>query len=212
MPEAPLRCGIASFTATWHQLNESNLAFLLRLAEPHDVAVRLEDGKLRARDEAPDTSPAPLSPQRNIERLRLIADLNHQARRTEVHGYNLATDQTADGSAEGLQPPAAGRDASEHLRQRGWEGLSVRPHPFARTQAEAEALAQRRFRHQATRFLHGEMTCQGQPDLRAGREIDLSGVSPRFAGRYRVIQCNHRFDNVTGFTTRIKVQRPDWNP
>ncbi|MBI5329706.1 MAG: phage late control D family protein [Betaproteobacteria bacterium] len=202
---------ISGATATWHQLNESDLAFLLRLLAPHDVHPRLEGGTLRARDEEADREPVQLDPGRNAERVRLIADLNHQPASVAVHGYNLNADAAADGSAETLSPAPEGETGAGLLGSLGWEGESVLPHPFPQTQAEAEALAQRGFRRAAQRFLHGEIVCRGDPALKSGREIELTGVSPRLAGRYRVVDCQHRFDNAQGYSTRLKVQRPDWS-
>jgi len=202
---------VSAATGTWHQLNESDLAFLLRLLGPHDVSPRLQDGRLRARDEEADPEPAGLDPARNARAVRVVADLNRQPRRVAVHGYNLASDAAADGEASALRPAPEGETAAALLEDLGWEGESVLPHPFAGTQAEADNLAERGFRRHALGFLHGEVLCEGDPTLRSGREVDLSGVSPRLAGRYRVVDCQHRFDASQGYRTRLKVQRPDWN-
>ena len=56
--------------------------------------------------------------------------------------------------------------------------------------------------------MHGEIVTSGIPSLRSGREIELSGVSPRMLGRYQVVDCRHRFDSQ-GYRTTIRVQRPD---
>lgn len=203
---------VSPVTGTWYQHNESDLAFLLRLLAPHDVMPRLEGGRLRARDEEPDRQPVALDPARNAERIRLVADLNRQPVALAVHGYNLAADAAADGEARALSPAPGGESGAALATRLGWEGQSVLPHPAPRSQAEAEALAARGFRARARRFVHGEIVCRGEPTLRSGREVELTGVSPRLTGRYRVVDCQHRFDQTNGYSTRIKVQRPDWNP
>ncbi|HKK22837.1 MAG TPA: contractile injection system protein, VgrG/Pvc8 family [Pseudohaliea sp.] len=202
---------VSSATASWHQLNESALAFLLRLTAPHDVAPRLEDGTLRARDEESDPEPVALDPGRNVLRLRLLADLNRQPRRVAVSGHALSTASDLEAESEALSPAPDGTPGYRLLEDLGWEGDSPLPHPAPRSQAEADALAERGLRHRAGRFLHGEVLCRGQPELRSGREIELSGVSQRLAGRYRVVDCSHRFDGAQGFTTRIKITRAFWN-
>ncbi|MEW6218534.1 MAG: contractile injection system protein, VgrG/Pvc8 family [Thermodesulfobacteriota bacterium] len=202
----------AGFPATWLQMNESHLAFLTRLLAPLDLGVRLAGGRLRVRAEEEDPQPVPLSPQMNVDRLRLLADLNRQPRQLAVWGYNLAQDSDAEATGAGLQPAPAGRTAVQVLAELGWEGEAACPHPFSRSQAEAELAAKGRFRSRARRFLYGELVCRGLSAMTAGRQVELAGVSERFAGRYQVMVCEHRFDTTSGFSTRLAVERPDWRP
>lgn len=200
------------FQATWLQHNESALAFLLRLLGPRDVPLRLEAGVLRARPEETDPEPVTLDPGHNALRVRLIADLNHQPREVITRGQDLDTDAPAEGRADRLTPAPSGTTAADTLAGLGWDGRSTRPHPAVRHQADAESLARGQFRAAAGRFLHGEIVCTGTPDLASGREVVLTGVSSRLAGRYRVADCRHHFDNTQGLTTRLQVQRADWQP
>ncbi len=198
---------VSSATGTWLQLNESPLAFLLRELAPYDVSLRVVDGSLRARDEEPDPTPLRLTP----ERARLIADLNHQPTELTVKGYNLKEDATANGTQTSLSPAPTGQTAVQELQRLGWAGPSFPPHPFARSQSEAEALAQKQFRQKAFRFVHGDLTCPGDGTLRSGREVEVTGLSARFNGKYQVINCEHSFDSTQGFRSHLQVQRPDWS-
>ena len=197
---------VSAAAGTWLQVNESPLAFLLRELAPYDVSLRVVEGTLRAKDEEPDPSPLTLSP----ERARLIADLNHQPTELTVKGYNLKEDSTADSTQSTLSPAPAGQTATQVLGNLGWTSPSHPPHPFARSQSEAETLAQRQLRQKASRFVHGELTCREGAALRSGREVELTGLSPRFNGKYRVIDCEHSFDSTQGFRSHLRVQRPDW--
>lgn len=203
---------ISGLTATWHQLNESDLAFLLRLAGRFDVGLRLAGNTLRARPEEADSGPLALSAQDSALKVRLIADLNHQPGESAVHGFNLGDDADASHTANGMTPAAAGTSAAATLNELGWGGDEIVPHPFARSSAEAEAYAKAHFRRQAKRFIQGEIVCQGEPALTSGREIDLSGVAPRLRGIYQVVHCVHRFDGVSGYETHIKVNKGGWQP
>lgn len=197
-------------TGTWHQLNESDLAFLLRLTAPLDLAPRLQDGRLRVRDEEPDRSPVLLDPSNNLERARLIADLNRQPKVMRSRGWNLGADDAIDAEADGLSPPPDGRTAADLLDELGWDGEADLPHPAPLSRAEAEALAAGGFRRRARTFVHGELHCRGLAGLRSGREVALIGVSPRLTGRWLVMDCSHRFDSAAGFITRLKVARGHW--
>ncbi len=203
---------ISSLTATWHQLNESDLAFLLRIAGRFDIGLRLAGNTLRAKAEAADPAPLALSGQDSALKVRLIADLNHQPTASAVHGFNLADDADADHTASGMTPAPSGTSAAAALSNLSWTGGEIVPQPFARSGAEAEAYAKAHFRRQAKRFIQGDIVCQGEPTLASGREIDLSGVSPRLRGIYQIVHCVHRFDNVSGYETHLKVNKGGWQP
>jgi uncharacterized protein len=208
--DADVRVSTAS--GTWLQNKESDLGFLLRLLEPHDVGLRWQDGKARARDEERDPNPLTVDPAKNADSLRVVVDLARQPKEAQVQGYDMQDDNNAQGSSSSLSPSPSGRTAMDSLRQVGWEGAVAHRHPFARSQAEADAMASRRFRHRAERFLHGEVICRDASAARTGGEIILEGVSPRLAGRYRIEDCVHRFDLARGLSTRLGIHRSDWNP
>lgn len=202
---------VSTHRDTWLQVNESNLAFLMRQLAPYDVGLRLENQHLRARDDEPDPQPVTIDPGDNALHIRLIADLNQLPHEVTVKGYNLERDCEADASSSSLSPSASGQTGTALLTELGWEGASTLPHPFVRSQQEAESLATKQFRQRANRFIHGEIICRGTIDMHSGREVQLNNVSPRLAGRYRVMECWHQFDMDNGLRTRIKVQRPDWS-
>lgn len=196
-------------TATWHQLNESDLAFLLRLAGRFNIAVRLDGEQLRARPESPDAEPVRLDAQDSVLQVRLVMDLNHQPRRSRVLGLNVARDNTLSADVDRFGPGAEGETAASVLGETGWDGEEIVPRPVPRTQVEADALAQAHFDRSARQFVSGELRCIGEPALTSGREVELGGVSRRLAGTYRVVHCVHRFDGVSGFESHLRVQRAD---
>lgn len=201
---------LSTLTATWHQLNESDLAFLLRIAGRFDIGVRLIGNTLRVKAEEPDPERITLSAQDSALKVRLIADLNHQPTQTQVHGYNLADNTGAEFNATDMTPAAEGKSAAATLNALSWPGEEIVPQPYARSNAEAEAYAKAHFRRQGKRFVEGDIVCQGEPRLTSGREIELAGVSPRLRGVYQIVHCTHRFDNSAGFETHLKVNKGGW--
>ena len=198
---------VGEAVGTWHQLNESNLAFLKRLLGPYDIALRIQDGELRARPEEADTSPPLLHPQNNLKKVRITADLNHQPLKAQVRGFDLSSDEETSSLDDSTPQASQGLPAKDALGNLSWGSEEIFPHPFARSQVEAEAWAKARFRHRAKRFLHGEVLCRGIPDLRSGREVELEGVSERLKGLYQVVDCVHCFDSSDGYSTKLAVQR-----
>lgn len=198
---------VSSDTATYHQLNESDLAFLLRLTGRFDCALRLSGDVILARPEEQDPSPIALDAQDSALKVRILADLNHQPLQSRVLGFNAGAGEVVDASADSLRNPPAGATAANKLGELGWDGNEIVPQPFARTHGEAQAFAEGHFRRLARRFVSGDLQCLGEPSLRSGREIELTGVSSRLRGTYQVSHCVHRFDGSRGYETHIKVHR-----
>ncbi|MCE3253877.1 MAG: hypothetical protein K0Q67_2897 [Cellvibrio sp.] len=201
---------LSTTVATYHQMNESDLAFLLRMSGNLDVAARLQDDQLRVKPEEEDSEPVALSAQDSALKVRLIADLNHQPLRVKVNGYNLDSDEEVSQQSEDLRGRADGTTAADTLVELGWDGEEIVPQPFPRSAGEATDVAEAHFNRAAKRFVNGDIRAQGEAALFSGREIELTGVSPRFAGRYQVVNCIHRFDVSNGFETHLKVNKPDW--
>lgn len=202
---------VSSAGGVWHQLNETDLNFVVRLAARWDIAVRIDAGALRARAEEDDPAPVAVSPQANARHIRIIADINQQPRASGLRGWDFQGGDRIEDSANTLQPPPEGSTAADRLGELGWgdtEWLG-RPHPQSADQAREWAAAA--FRRQATRFLTGELVLQGNPALRVGGEVELAEVSPRLAGRYRVVHVCHRFDAADGFVSQVRIQRPAWS-
>ncbi len=71
---------------------------------------------------------------------------------------------------------------------------------------EALQMARARFREMALGFVTGELTAIGDPALRAGTVVKLTGLGPRFSGPYYVIASEHRVDAM-GYITTCTVER-----
>lgn len=202
---------VSDLTASWHQLNESDLAFALRLCQRFDIGLRMDRGALRAMPEEPDPEPVILGPGNGALSIRLLADLNHQYQSSSVTGYNPATAESVDAAEDQPGRPSAGKTASETLSDLGWESNDTLPHPLARSQSEADAYASAGFRRRARQFLRGDLVCMGEPGLKPGRELRLEDVSPRLEGVWQVGLCRHVFDSRNGFRTHVKIHRAHWS-
>jgi len=207
--EANLQCNanISSSSATWHQLNESNLAFLMRLTRPLDILPRLQGGQLRVRPEEQDSNPHSVQVGNNALKLRIIADLNRQPNSAESRGFDPSSDESVSHEADGLQPAPSGETAGDNISRLGWPGEESFPAPFVINQSQAESHATGRFKQRARKFLDGDLVCNGEPTLRSGREVELQEVSPRLQGRYLISHCIHRFNAEEGYKTRLRINR-----
>lgn len=204
---------VSSTTATWHQLNESNLAFLRRLVAPHHLPIRVVDNRtLRIKPHEPAGTPIELDTRRQAMRVRLNADLNHQYRTLTAAGYNLATGEAVTADATSLRPAAQGTTAAQTLAGLGWDGAARLLQPHVSAQTFADAYATGGFNHRGGGFIRGDISCEGRPDLTVDGEIRLTGVSPRLEGVYAISRCIHRFDQQNGYGCFLSVARGDWQP
>jgi phage protein D len=200
---------VSSLSTSYHQLNESDLAFLTRLLNGYDVAVRVDGNTLRVKPEEPDAEPLELSAQDSAIKLRLLADLNHQSVTVKVKGFNPDNNEPVSEESDSLDRPPEGITAKDIIQELSWPGEDIVPQPFPRSQNEAADFAKAHFNRSAKRFISGDVCCIGEPSLKSGKEISLSGVSPRFVGTYQVVHCVHRFDGNSGYETYLKVNRAD---
>lgn len=199
---------VSTAVANYHQLNESNLSFLSRLLNSYGMSFRIEGSTLRVRAEEPDAAPVELSAENGALKVRLVADLNHQPEKVTVKGFNADTNESVSQDAEALELPPDGITAKAIGQELSWPGENIVPQPFPRSQSEAESFSKAHFSRMARRFVSGDIRCSGKPELSSGREIELSGVSARLAGKYQIVHCTHCF-NDEGYETHLKVNRAD---
>lgn len=181
------------------QDNESNLAFVNRLAERNsasgggafEVAVRRDEfyfGPARDRSE----------PQLSLGYGEALVSFSpeyttgSQVAEVEVWGWDADGKTEVTGSSE---------------RDGPWSGTEVLRQPVDST-AEAEEAAAARLKEIAEDRLSGRGETIGLPELHAGEIIELVRLGDRFTGPYYVESATHRV-NGDGYTTTFDVRLPD---
>lgn len=56
-------------------------------------------------------------------------------------------------------------------------------------------------------YMTGKGTCQGIPDLRIGKVIEIAGVGKRFSGLYYLSATEHHYEPEQGYQTSFTVRR-----
>ncbi len=203
---------VSSNIGDWNQLNETDYNFIQRIVSRWDLSARIVNGDmLQIKPEEADADPLTVSPQSNAMEIRIIADLNHQVQLSGIRGWNFDSGEAIEDESSSLQPSPSDTTAALNLQHLNWSEEEWLSSPHPRTQDEARAWSAAAFQRQAREFLHGEITLQGTPKLKAGKEIKLDEVSDRISGRYRIVHLSHRFDTTAGFVSHIRVARPNWN-
>ncbi|KPJ96276.1 MAG: hypothetical protein AMJ53_01125 [Gammaproteobacteria bacterium SG8_11] len=205
---SPVITGLTDTVGTWVQLNESDLAFLRRILRRYDADAQIVGNELH------------VSPRKDVQRgelelamfsqlrsVRFIADLTGQVSEVTVSGWDALGGQRVTATSTGANlGPGEGRRGSQVLAQTIGERTEHVGHVAVGTNDEAQALADTVFDQRARRFVCAHGTAEGNPGLRVGTHIRLTGVSARFQNTYYVVAVHHRYDVRQGYETDFEAE------
>lgn len=194
------------------QLNESDLAFLRRLLARNDADLQVVGSELHASPRGSVRRGAlRLELNGQLRSARVIADLAHQVTSVNVTGWDAVQGRRVSATSTGANAgPGSGRDGASLLRQALGDRVEHVGHLVVTTSAEAQALADAAFDRAARSFARVEGIAEGNPSLRVGTHVTLSGMGPRFDNEYYVTSANHRYDNEHGYRTLFEAQSAWW--
>jgi len=145
--------------------------------------------------------------------------MNFQARFTaadqvedvEVHGWDFKQKKAIVGkSTTPVGTPRVnnvnhgGQAAKSAFSLKSTQGKEIVNDQPVWSQSEAEKLAQSILDDHCHAFVEAEGSCLGNPNIRAGVEVEIKGVGQRFSGRYRITRAVHRRD-LAGYVTDFEV-------
>ena len=201
--------GLDSPVATWAQLNETDLAFLRRLLARFDADLQVVGQTLQVspRQDA-GRGEIDLALWGHLARLRVTADLAHQASAVTVAGWNEKTGAAVHGSALSAAQagPGAGKAGAAWLADASGARSEHLSAPLVATDDEAAAVAQAAFDQRARRFVRAEGLSEGNARLRVGSTVAISGVSAQFDNSYYVVAARHLFDTRQGYRTEFVAE------
>ena len=183
------------------QMNESDLAFLRRLLARYDGDVQVVDSELHVSPRGEVRRNAvELALRSQLRRATVLADLSHQVSEVTVTGWDPARGARVTGRSSGAhRGPGRGRAGAELLPA----ALARRSHQIghlaAATDDEAGAIAEAAFDERQRRFVIVDGTAEGNPAVRVGTHLTLTGLGSRFSNTYYVTRCRHRFDLKLGY-------------
>ncbi len=189
-------------TATFAQFNESDLAFLRRVLARHDCTLRIDGRSLLVSSRIANGATIDLALGSQLRRAQVAADLAHQCTGVTASGWDAEQGSAFTASGTGTQLGAGrGVTGAEMLRRSFGERTEHLGALACVDAGEADALTRAAFDQRARRFVTARGSVEGNPLLRAGTIVALSGLGTRFDNSYEVVECSHRFDLQQGYQT-----------
>ncbi|WP_284124238.1 phage late control D family protein [Parerythrobacter aestuarii] len=196
------------------QANETDLGFLRRVCARFDVDFQIVGTELHISPRAlVDRGTREVEFGQTLTCFRALADLADQVSEVTLSGWDHAANAGFDvTSGAGVQSGAGhGRKGHEFLD----EHFSARSEHIGEiavsTQEEGQAIADAMHSARQRRFVCAEGTITGDPSLRVGTLLEVSGVGPRFENTYYVTHAQHHFSrDGSGYVTDFRAECAFW--
>jgi uncharacterized protein len=204
----PVTDGLDATIGSELQLNESDLHFLRRLLARYDADLQVVADELHAasRSQAQRNS-IQLDMNSQLHEVRVLADLAQQVTQVTATGWDFNQGQTISATSQTTSlGPGSGKTGKDWLGQ----ALSSRSEHLAQfatlTQPDAQALVDAEFAQRSRRFVVARGVAEGNPSLRVGSWLTLTGLGPRFSNTYYATAAIHRFDTEKGYRTEFTAE------
>ena len=208
--------GLTAVTDTTSQVYEhvfqdyqTDIAFLRDRALRNGYYLYLQDGKLHfCREPSAGGTTATLEWGKNLMSFQARFTTAEQVVDAEVHGWDVKQKKAIIGKSNSPRgTPTVNSVSHGGNAAKSAFGINskevMNDHPVW-SQGEADTMAQSILDDRCHAFFEAEGSCLGNPNVRAGAEVEIKGVGNRFSGRYRITRAIHRYD-LTGYVTEFEI-------
>lgn len=191
------------------QFNESDLAFLRRLLDRFDGDLQVVGDVLKIASRSDiRRSEITLELGNQLLSVRVMADLAHQVSKITFAGWDVSAGREinveSDGSAD--LGPGQGKSGPEFLADSFGERSEHSSHAGAQNESEAQSLVNAAYSQCVRKFVCAEGLAEGNPGIRVGTHLTLTGLGPRFENTYYVTKVRHHYDMSTGYRTMFHAE------
>jgi phage protein D len=187
------------------QRNESDLAFLRRLAARNNFKLSVEEGKLLFKKADFDGAGATLTMGTDLKSCRMQFNTQEQVSKVVVRGWDIRKKEEIVGTASSGDVDTIGSGevgASLATAKFGDHVAYITDVPVA-SQSEATALAKAEMNRLARQFCQGTALAEGNDALRAGATLTLKGLTPGSNGTFFIVSSRHVISTQSGYTTEV---------
>ncbi len=189
------------------QYNQSDFDLLAETAEKCGFYFILHEDILRIFTLEGIGHPVELALGSSLLEARIEVNSDSTCRTVETTGWDPHRVEPVRGRADS---PRSGRQISVHLDSNRMGGNELRTMVESSVQddLQADALAQAELDRQIAREVVLWGIAEGNPHLRPGTPVLVSGVAESFAGRYILTTVKHLFDTKKGYVSEINTSPP----
>lgn len=187
------------------QRNESDLAFLKRLAARNNRLLRVEDGKLTFKQPQFEGDGFEIKMGENLHSLQVQYNTMGQVQEVVVRGWDPSAkaeivgtassgdvDKIDSGGQLGLELAAGFGDSTAYITDV----------PVA-SQSAADAIARAELNRLSRQYARGSGKIKGEPSVRAGTMVTASGLPTGSNGAFFVLSTRHVISPKSGYTTEF---------
>jgi phage protein D len=189
------------------QRNESNIAFLKRLAARNNFQLRVDGDQLlfkRENFQGQAVSIKMGGDDGRLRSMRMSFNSSDQVQKVVVRGWDPSSKQEIVGTAtSGDVTAIGGGDVGADSAAVFGESTAYITDVPVNSQAMANQIARAEMERHARQFCRGSCSVAGDPALRAGTMVDFSGLPQGQNGKFYVVASRHIISVRTGYTTEV---------
>lgn len=187
------------------QRNESNLAFLKRLAAKNNFRLTVDEGKLLFKKADSASTPTTITMGSNLRSLRMSFNSVEQATKVIARGWDVREKKEIVGIAttSDIESIGGGTVGADHAEKKFGEATAYITDVPITSQSQANILAKAELNRIARQYGKGSCTVDGNDALRAGAVVEFSGLNQPHNGKYYIIATRHVVSSNGGYLTEV---------
>lgn len=192
------------------QRRQNNYQFLLKRSGQINHELIMDGTTLMFRPSAEGKSPVKtLTFPRDVDSVDLDLRIPTQGSSVTVRSFDPSSNQaiSATSRSGGVQERMGGKENGYQMAG-DFPDSAITLEQLSITSVEAlQVVADAQYQANLDHFIEGSATLVGDPDLTAGVNVRLSGLSQRFDGVYYVTASTHSYDDTKGYNTSLRLRR-----
>ncbi len=186
------------------QRNESNIAFIKRLAARNNFLCRVVGDKLEFKKASFQGSAVKVPMGTRLRSMRMHYNSSDMVQKVIVRGWDIKAKKEIVGQASAGDVTAiGGGDIGANLAGSFGDSTAYITDVPISSQSQADAVAKSEMERIARQFCKGSCTVQGDDTIRAGGVVEFEGLPKGQNGKYYVISTRHVINHRSGYTTEV---------